>query len=250
MAVAASVANVKRGTAIKGDEPAVVADAPPVLVQRPVEPPPPENDFADAWRDLRADDAIQFDEVVLPQNEPAPPPDWLLNTLEWLGEVMAPIGRFLVAIWPVLQWMLIALAVGLVLLVLWRLFGPDGSGVRLRRHRVVEEWVPDQQAALALLEDADRLAAEGRYDEAAHLLLQRSVGQIAEARPDLVLPASTAREIATAPALPAPARNAFAIIAERVERSLFALRRLTADDWQVARKAYADFALAQQAIRA
>ena len=30
----------------------------------------------------------------------------------------------------------------------------------------------------ALLEDADRLAAQGRYGEAAHLLLQRSVSQI------------------------------------------------------------------------
>jgi len=37
------------------------------------------------------------------------------------------------------------------------------------------------------------------------------------------------------------------VIAERVERSLFALRRLGADDWQAARAAYADFALAAPA---
>ena len=99
-------------------------------------------------------------------------------------------------------------------------------------------------AALALLEDADRLAAEGRFDEATHLLLKRSVGQIAAARPDLLEPSSTAREIAELPALSEAARGAFALIAGRVERSLFALRRLSVDDWDAARAAYADFALA------
>jgi hypothetical protein len=75
------------------------------------------------------------------------------------------------------------------------------------------------------------------------LLLKRSVGQIADARPDWLGPSSTAREIAALPALPERARGAFTTIAERVERSLFALRRLSADDWQAARAAYADFAL-------
>jgi hypothetical protein len=105
------------------------------------------------------------------------------------------------------------------------------------------EWTPDRADAVALLEDADRLAAEGRYGEAAHLLLQRSVRHIAEARPDWLQPASTAREIAVLPMLPERARRAFAAIAERVERSLFALRELDLADWQAARAAYADFAL-------
>jgi hypothetical protein len=39
------------------------------------------------------------------------------------------------------------------------------------------------------------------------------------------------------------AREAFAIIAARVERSLFALRELDLGDWQASRAAYADFAL-------
>ena len=51
-------------------------------------------------------------------------------------------------------------------------------------------------------------------------------------------------DIASLPALSDSARNAFAVIAERVERSLFALRRLSAEDWQAARAAYAEFALA------
>ncbi|MFZ9394426.1 MAG: hypothetical protein ACO25F_00005, partial [Erythrobacter sp.] len=94
-------------------------------------------------------------------------------------------------------------------------------------------------------EDADRLAAQGQFDEATHLLLQRSVSQIAEVRPDWVPPSSTARELAGLSALPEPARLAFGEIVTRVERSLFALSRLERADWEVARAAYARFALAR-----
>ena len=62
--------------------------------------------------------------------------------------------------------------------------------------------------------------------------------------PGWLEPSSTAREIAALPALSQAARGAFATIAERVERSLFALRSLSADDWHAARAAYAEFALA------
>ena len=43
--------------------------------------------------------------------------------------------------------------------------------------------------------------------------------------------------------------TAFRIIAERVERSLFALRALDRTDWEAARAAYADFALARLNVR-
>ncbi|MEO1489836.1 MAG: hypothetical protein AAFR88_10445, partial [Pseudomonadota bacterium] len=105
------------------------------------------------------------------------------------------------------------------------------------------EWTPDASESRALLEDADKLAAEGRYDEAARLLLQRSVSQIATAKPDWVEPSSTARELAALPALSAAARSAFSVISEAVERSLFALHALNREEWERARGAYADFAL-------
>ncbi len=126
--------------------------------------------------------------------------------------------------------------------LLWKLVEPYIGGAK-REKTAGEEWVPEREQALALLSDADRLAAEGNYDEATHLLLQRSVSQIAAARPEWLEPSSTAREIAVLPALPEAARGAFTAISERVERSMFALRRLSADDWQAARAAYADFAL-------
>ena len=118
-------------------------------------------------------------------------------------------------------------------------FRTDGRGYP----EAEPEWAPDRAEAIALLEDADRLAAAGRFGEAVHLLLKRSVRHIADARPDWLMPASTAREIAMMPALPEAARQAFGTIAARVERSLFALRDLDSGDWQAAREAYAKFAL-------
>lgn len=198
------------------------------------------SDAARDWQAIRDAGEIQF--APLPPIEPPKPPDWL----KWLGEVLRklfePIGEALGMSWPVLEKLLIAIAILAALLIAWRLLSPL---LAMRRApRLVEpEWAPDRAAALGLLEDADRLAAQGRFGEAVHLLLRRSVHHIAEARPDWLHPASTAREIAVLPMLPERARRAFAAIAARVERSLFALRDLDAADWQAARDAYADFAL-------
>lgn len=204
------------------------------------------DNFAQAWRDIRADDAIQYSEVPMP--EQPPPPDWLQNFMEWLAELFAPVGNALVIAWPVLQWVLIGLGIALIAYALVRIFGPEFITRKRSRVEQLDDWVPDQREALALLEEADRLAAAGQYDEATHLLLKRSVGQIAQARPDLVEPSSTARELSAEPRLPEAARCAFAVIAGRVERSLFALSHLSRDDWQEARDAYADFALAQKSL--
>ena len=199
-------------------------------------------DAGEAWEAVRADDAIQFAPLDTPPAPPPKPPGWLEAFLRWLGELLEPVGRALGMSWPVFKWVLLAIGVAAVVFLLWRMRAPAAE--------VDEGWIPDTGAALALLEDADRLAAEGRFDEATHLLLQRSVGQIAAARPGLVEPATTARELSALTALPDDARNAFATIAGRVERSLFALRALGADDWLAAREAYSAFALAPLARRA
>ena len=219
------------------------------------------------WEAVRAAPDIQFSQ--LPTVERAEPPHWLQDLQQWLRDVLAPInewlnnllapvGAFLRKLfapladllgisWPVFEKILIGLAIVGVLLLAWRVVAPWWAGRRARGHVVEPEWAPPHAQAVALLDDADRLAGEGRFGEAVHLLLQRSVSHIAEAQPGWLQPASTAREIASLPALPQGARYAFSVIAARVERSLFALRDLDADDWQAARSAYADFALAQLA---
>jgi hypothetical protein len=199
-------------------------------------------DAARDWQALRADAAIQYAPVAPPV--PPEPPEWLKGLAELLKSIFEPLGRALGTSGQTIMYVLMALAALLALYIVWRLVVEPLLERRGRpRPEAEPEWAPDRAAAVALLEDADRLAAEGRYGEAAHLLLQRSVHHIAQARPDWLLPASTAREIASFPMLPERARQAFSAIATRVERSLFALRDLDASDWQAARQAYSDFAL-------
>jgi hypothetical protein len=195
------------------------------------------------WEAIRASGDIQF--APIPPTPPPQPPEWLAALGRFLQRLFAPLGEGVGMAWPTFEKVLIGLAVVLALVLLWVLLAPLVRRLRQPRTAVEAAWVPDRAEALALLEDADRLAEAGQFDEATHLLLQRSVGQIAAARPDWVHPASTAREIGGLAALPAAARAAFSVIAARVERSRYALRRLSRDDWQAARTAYADFALVE-----
>ena len=198
---------------------------------------------ASGYDAVRADDSIQYAPVEIDQPKAAEPPSWLTDLLEFLGNLFEPIGAFFGSSWPVVKWVLIAAAAAMLLYLLWRLLAPV-LDLRPKDAGADDgDWVPEQGEAIALLDEADRLAASGDYDAATHLLLKRSVRQISDARPDWVDPSSTARELAILPALPQAARAAFGTIAERVERSLFALKKLGAEDWDAARSAYAQFAL-------
>ena len=200
-------------------------------------------DAAAAWQKVHADPSIQFAPIDI-ASKPPQVPGWLQALGKFLRGLFEPVGRALGISWPVLQWVLLGLLALFIVYAAWRFSEPLRLGWKRKDQDAAEpEWRPDQAEALALLEDADRLAGEGKFDEATHLLLRRSVQQIQAARPDWVRRASTAREIAGIAALPDTARNAFGSIAARVERSLFALRSLDAADWQAARAAYAEFAL-------
>ena len=192
---------------------------------------------------MRAMADIQYAPLP-PLPAPPKPPDWLTQLGEWLRALLEPLGRAIGLSWPVLEKVLIALLLLGVLFLVWRLVVEPLLAARRKPAIAAEpEWAPARAQAMSLLADADRLAAQGRFGEAARLLLQRSVGHIAEAQPGWLLPATTAREIAQLPRLPLRARDAFTVIAARVERSLFALRELDLGDGQAARSAYADFAL-------
>lgn len=208
--------------------------------------------FARDWAALRADGEIQF--TPLPTPKPAETPEWLRAIGRFLADLMQPVGEALVALGRLIglsgyamAWIVGGLVAALLLYLVWQMVPKT---FRSRPKDVDEQapaWLPARGEAQALLEDADRLAAEGRFDEATHLLLRRSVQQIQAVRPGLLDPSSTAREISALPALPQGARSAFGVIAQRVERSLFALRSLSAEDWHAARAAYADFALEARA---
>jgi len=188
-------------------------------------------DFAEAHRRLLADRSIQFD---LPRADAPELPQWLID--------------FMTASLPVMKavfW--IGLAGGVLLLlyaIARRALGAKWSWGRKREEMEDETWRPGEGPARRLLGEADALAADGLYAEAAHLLLFRSIEDIDARRPDLVRPALTSRDIAALPAIPDRPRSAFLAIAMMVERSLFAARPLAADDWRDCRAAYEEFAFA------
>jgi hypothetical protein len=167
----------------------------------------------------------------------------------WLENLIDAIGEFLRAFSPVISfffWVGLALLVGLLLYFLvTEVMGVQLFKVKPKAAAAAEApaWRPDTQEARDLLAAADKLASEGNFNEAVHLILLRSIEHIDRFRPLAVRPALTAREIGAIPALPDPARPIFVRIASAVERTLFAGMNIDQNEFSVCRQAYADFAL-------
>lgn len=197
--------------------------------------------FDAAWKDVRADEDIQFANITPEPKEE--PPKWWTDFLEWLSDAFAPVAEALVAAWPVLRIILLVLLAAGVLTLLWVILSPYWQDWRSRKPKQEEEWRPDQTVARRLLEEADALAGKGQFDEAAHLLLFRSIEDIEKRRPDLLRPSNTSREIERFDSLPETARAMFAVIAGHVERGIFAATPIGEEGWTASRNAYGEFAL-------
>ena len=184
---------------------------------------------------------------------PAPPPPpkppqwdlgWLRDFFEWTAPALKP-----------LLWIG---AAALLLLILYHLVPAFADWVdnlrfgRKRRGEDIAESIGEAEAgvARARLADADALAAAGRFAEAVHLLLYRSVDDIEGRRPGLVRPAMTSRELAAAEDLPSVARHAFSRIARAVEISLFGGRSIDERAWLDCRGAYAELTVPKNWARA
>jgi hypothetical protein len=184
-------------------------------------------------RELLAEGRVQWRLEQMPAPEP---PN--LGWLKWLADN---------ASW--LQWIAYALGALLLALLLRRLWFWWQARGRAPAADADAGWRPDAAQARDLLAEADALAAAGRYGEAAHLILIRSVEHIAARDPRAVVASLTSRDIAGLPGLAAPVRSAFGTIAGIVERWLFAGGDAAADDWSQARAAYAGVANPLQAAR-
>lgn len=192
--------------------------------------------FESAHQALAADKSLQF--AMKGIEPPPPPPGWLRPVLEAL-QAMGPV--FKVIFWAGLA--------AVVLAILWfiareliRIRWPEKTD---KLNITDDSWRPAPAAALALLSDADALAAEGRFAEAVHLLLLRSINDIDGRLPNTVRPALTARDIAGLSRLPAAARPAFDRIARVVEGSLFGGRAVDRATFTDCRAAYEAFAFPQ-----
>jgi hypothetical protein len=193
-----------------------------------------EQKLAAAHKALLATRGLQLDFQQAPK--PPPTPAWIEDVIRFLGE-LAPILKYL--FWG-------GLAVGAALIV-W-FVAREVMATRFGKTRAEApppDWRPEPEKARALLEEADRLAAAGRFGEAIHILLFRSIDDLAGRRPGLVRPALTSRDIAGLEQMPAPARSAFARIAERVEMSFFGGRPVDREDFAHARGDYETFAFSE-----
>ena len=208
----------------------------------PIEPP---TGAADAAREtavvaraharLLEDSTLQFDRTGF---TPPEVPAWLeavRNALRALGPLMEYV------FWGGL----ILIAAGLAWLIIRELLKLRMPRAKPKTAVVAAEaeWRPDEATARNLLAGADALAAEGRYAEAAHLLLLRSVEDIEIKKPRALKVSLTTREIAGLASLPQAARPAFIRIGQVVERSLFGGRPVDAADFAECRRAYEAFAL-------
>lgn len=176
-----------------------------------------------------------------PPPPPNPPPEWLRSLFDGIGNLFewaAPATK------PLL-WVAVAVVVLLLLYHFVPAFARWVDNLRHGRKAGADDEIDsiglaEAGAARALLAEADALAAQGRFAEAVHLLLYRSVEDIEGRRPGLVKPAMTSRDLAEAQDLPTIAREAFSRIARAVEISLFGGRSIDAGAWQTCRSAYAE----------
>lgn len=193
-----------------------------------------------SWEKLRADPTIQKDFLQPPAPpKPAKMPKWLRAILDALAVLL----RF--AFW-----------IGLAAILGGFLYFFGRELIRLRRQPArtnedkeshqVRMLQPEAEKAHVLLADADRLAGEGRFAEAVHLLLFRSIADIEERLPGAVKRSQTSREIEILAEMPPEPKSGFEDIRRRVETSFFGGRGMDADGYSLARQSYEAFAFSAQ----
>jgi hypothetical protein len=198
-------------------------------------------DFAAAHDALLAEPSLQFKfDAITPPEPPGEVPAWLRA----IGEFFSAIAPFMSMVF----WAGVAILVGFVLFIigremLRRLPAVAKAGAEAEPEAPPPQFRPQQARARALLEEADRLAREGRYGEAARVLLHRSIEDLEAAFPGAIGVDMTSREISRIEPLSETGRDVFTLIAQAVERSLFGGADLNEAQYAHCRGAYQSFAL-------
>ena len=193
-----------------------------------------------------ADDSLQRDR-----------PEWEPEAIEFRprpersgpNPILDAVASFFRALGPLIGYALAVLVAAAILYVLYIVFG-ESLSLRGRQKEkqtapdvsIVPDLRPERGRATALLEDADALAAEGRFAEAVHLLLFRSIDDIQEKHSGVVGRSLTSREIGALGILPTSVRDALSPIIRIVERSFFGGRDVDETGWKEARASYETFA--------
>lgn len=188
---------------------------------------------------LVEDKSFQFDYAPPREIKPKKPRSSFSRGFESFTVVFGPIMKlifwaFLIFVVGTILWFILKEAI--------RVQRSHAPKAKKERDAPLPAYTPDANVANALLMDVDKLAAEGRFEDAVHTLLLRSIDDIKSANPRSVPRDLTSREISTLAILSELARNAFNTIGQRVERSFFGGRSLTKEDFEISREAYTEFA--------
>ena len=177
-----------------------------------------------------------------PPRQPKPPLQWLKAIFDFL-ESLGPFLQFI--FWAAIA----AVAAGILYFLFGEAirvrFGKSGGLKPGHPDDMLPDIRPDADQARSLLEEADLLAQAGKFAEAVHLLLFRSINDIQQRLEGGVPRSLTAREIGGLGQLPEQAKRALSPIIMIVERSFFGDRDVDEPDWKTARGSYESFAFGE-----
>jgi len=197
-----------------------------------------DDDIERAYRQVKRDEAYQYE---LAEPIPVRPPSAFER---WLGKIFSAIFSVLAPLLEMIFWLgLGALGVGALYLIgraIYETRFAQPTQAKKEEEANIPLYQPAEAQARILLDEVDKLAAEGRYGEAVHTLLFRSIQDIDRNRPNVVRRSLTAREIGSLSVLTENARTAFSTIAGVSELAHFGGVSVNQAGFETARKAYAD----------
>ena len=197
-----------------------------------------EEDIEHAYRRVKRDEAYQYE---LAEPIPVRPPSAFEK---WLGKILNALFSVLAPLLEIIFWLGIgALGVGALYLIgraIYETRFAKPTQTKKEEAADIPLYQPAEAQARILLDEVDKLAAEGRYGEAVHTLLFRSIQDIDRNRPNVVRRSLTAREIGSLSVLTENARTAFSTIAGVSELAHFGGVSVNKAGFETARKAYAD----------
>jgi hypothetical protein len=186
----------------------------------------------DVARELRVQDRLPSEDATAPRGERVAGGDWAPSAPAPAVPVSSEFGT-------VLLW--VAGAFGAIFLIAMLAESVSGGALqRGREQRAPGKGEPGVAAGpRASLITADELAADGRYTEAMHQLLQDTVAALRRRLAAEISDALTSREILRALALRQPEHDALRDMIARVEQTWFAQRRAAVDDYHAVRASFA-----------
>jgi hypothetical protein len=173
------------------------------------------------------------------QRDPHADAEDAISRLALQTEVKTQRPAFRIYLPAEMLWVVVAIALGLLLYAF-------RDAIPLLRSRASESWAEDDAIAADVMRKdpamvpaaADELAGQGRYAEAMHVLLLRSLADMRARLDEPFADSLTSREILRSPRLPETARAPLQDVVGRVEFTYFGEYPAAHDDYVACRASF------------